>query len=152
MVDNYTGPEEKELKSSISLLRFSVDSRKLVINKEATDLLRAIHQPVAVLGICGPYRSGKSYFMSRLMGSNDFKVSDSMDPCTKGIWISTRVKELEHCTIVALDTEGIGAAQASESSSKDEVMKYLIITTLLCSYLIYNAQGAISESHLQQMR
>ena len=148
----HAGLEEKELKSSISLVRFSENSRNLVINKDATDLLRAIHQPVAVLGICGPYRSGKSYFMSRLMGSNDFKVSDSMDPCTKGIWISTSVKKLEHGTIVALDTEGIGAAQASEASSKEEVMKYLIITTLLSSFLIYNTKGAIEDSHLQQMR
>ena len=147
-----TVPEEKELKSSMPLVQFSSFTRQLVINKEATDLLRAIHQPVAVLGMCGPYRSGKSYFMSRLMGSNDFKVSHSMDACTKGIWISTSVKTLEHCTIVALDTEGIGAAQASEASSKEEVMKYLIITTLLCSYLIYNAKGAIEDSHLQQMR
>ena len=136
----------------MSLVTFSPNSRNLVINSQATDLLRTIHKPVAVVGICGPYRSGKSYFMSRLTGSDDFKVSHSMDPCTKGIWISTRFKELEHCTVVALDTEGIGAAQASESSSKDEVMKYLIITTLLCSYLIYNAKGAIEESHLQQMR
>ena len=115
-------------------------------------MLRRIQKPVAVLGICGPYRSGKSYFGSRFMRSDDFSVSHGFDPCTKGIWMSTSILESEEFAILFLDTEGIGAAQASEASSNEEVMKYLIITALLCSYLIYNTKGAITQEHLYQMR
>ena len=128
------------------------EKRNMTVNPDATDMLRKICKPVAVLGICGPYRSGKSYFGSKFMGSEDFEVSHGFDPCTKGIWMSTSILESEKIAIVFLDTEGIGAAQASEASSNEEVMKYLIITTLLCSYLIYNTKGMISLEHLYQMR
>ena len=33
------------------------------------ELLHSIDKPLAILSICGPYHSGKSYFMSRLLGS-----------------------------------------------------------------------------------
>ena len=138
--------------SSVSLVKYNEEERKMIVNHDATDMLRRICKPVAVLGICGPYRSGKSYFGSKFMRADDFKVSRGHDPCTKGIRMSTSVLESEEFAIVFLDTEGIGAAQASEASSNEEVMKYLIITALLCSYLIYNTKGMITQDHLNQLR
>ena len=138
--------------SSIPLVKYNKEDRSMVINQDATDMLRRIHQPVAILGICGPYRSGKSYFGSRFMRSDDFRVSRGLGPCTKGIWVSTSILESEKFAILFFDTEGIGAAQANEASSNEEVMKYLIITTLLCSYLIYNTKGAITQDNLNQLR
>ena len=137
---------------SIPLVEYDEENRKIVVNLRAIELLRTIHKTVAVVGICGPYRSGKSYFASRFMRSKDFEVSHAHNACTKGIRMSTSVLESEEFSIVFLDTEGIGAAQASEASSNNELMKYLIITTLLCSFLIYNTQGMITQDHLHQMR
>ena len=137
---------------SICLVHYDKQNKRIHTDHTALKLLRGLDKHVAVLGICGPYRSGKSFFVSQVMKSADFKVGHSIRPCTKGIWMASNVLESKDFVIIVLDTEGIGAAQASEASSKDEVMKYLIITTLLCSYLIYNAKGVIEQSHLLQMR
>ncbi len=141
---------EGKLDPSIPLV---THSKSIILNQEAMRLLRTIAKPVAVLGICGPYRTGKSYFLSQVLGGDDFKVSHSMDPCTRGIWMSTNVLEVDDHILILLDTEGIGAAQASESSSREEVMSILILVTLLSSCLIYNTKGgAFNESDIQQMR
>ena len=55
-------------------------------------LLSTIRDPLAVVSIAGMARSGKSYILSRLLGSSDaFKLGHSMDPETFGIWIGTQV-------------------------------------------------------------
>ena len=41
---------------------------ELVPIEDAVTLLQTIRKPLAVLSICGPYRSGKSYFLSRVLG------------------------------------------------------------------------------------
>ncbi len=66
--------------------------------------------------------------------------------------MSTNLLEFDDHVLILLDTEGIGAAQASETSSKEEVMSILILVTLLSSCLIYNTQGAINESDVEKMR
>ncbi len=143
---------EETLPPSIPLVTHDQHSKSIVMNQDAIKLLSTITKPVAVLGICGPYRTGKSYFVSKVLGGDDFEVSHSNDPCTKGIWMSTSVLEFDDHVLIVLDTEGTGAAQASESSSREEVMSILILTTLLSSCLIYNTKGTIKESDVQEMR
>ena len=53
--------------------------RILVVVEDALCLLCSIDKPLAILSICGPYRSGKSYFMSRLLGTpGAFKLGHTM--------------------------------------------------------------------------
>ena len=144
---------EETLPPSIELVTHDQHSKLIVVNPEAKKLLYAITKSVAVLSICGPYRTGKSYFLSRVLGGDDFEVTHSRDPCTKGIWMSTNVLEFDDHVLILLDTEGTDAAQESESSSREELMSYLILVTLLSSCLIYNTKGgAFNESDIQQMR
>ena len=137
------------------------DSRKLVTTQqdgqhhglqlveEALELLQTIDKPLAVLSICGPYRSGKSYFLSRLMGRpGTFQLGHSMRACTRGIWMATAVLECEEFAIVLLDTEGIDAIRASETTA----MSLLTLTTLLSSYLIYNSKKVPQKVDLDKMR
>lgn len=42
------------------------DGNKLSVNPEALAVLRGITQPVVVVAIAGPYRTGKSFLMNRL--------------------------------------------------------------------------------------
>ena len=143
---------EETHSQSIQLVTHDQESKSIVVNRDAIKLLSSIEKPVAVLGICGPYRTGKSYFLSQVLGGDDFKVSHSRDPCTKGIWMSTSVLEFDDHVLIVLDTEGIGAAQASENS-REEVMSILILVTLLSSCLVYNNKGgALTSSDVQQMR
>ena len=117
--------------------------------EDALTLLRAIDKPLAVLSICGPYRSGKSYFISRVLGSpGAFKLGHSMQACTRGIWMATTVLECQEFATILLDTEGIDAVGASETMA----MSLLTLTTLLSSFLIYNSKKVPQKVDLTKMK
>ena len=123
------------------------DALHLVL--QALELLQSITKPIAVLSICGPYRTGKSYFLSRLLGSSEiFKIGHTFDACTRGIWISTTALECEEFVVVFLDTEGMDAVGASETT----VTNLLMMNVLLSSYLIYNSQTVPEWSDLEDLR
>ncbi len=48
--------------------------------------------PLGVISINGKYRSGKSYLLNNLFmeGEEGFKVSPSVNTCTKGLWLWTK--------------------------------------------------------------
>ena len=121
----------------------------LKLVEDALELLRSINKPLAVLSICGPYRSGKSYFLSRLLGNHGaFQLGHSMRACTRGIWMATTILECEEFATILLDTEGIDTIGACETTA----MSLLTLTTLLSSYLIYNCKKAPQKVELDKMR
>ena len=87
--------------------------------------------------------------MSRLMGRPEaFQLGHSMRACTRGIWMATTILECQQFAIVLLDTEGIDAIRASETTA----MSLLTLTTLLSSYLIYNSKKVPQKVDLDKMR
>ena len=125
------------------------NNHTLKLVEHAVELLHSINKPLAVLSICGPYRSGKSYFISRVLGSpGAFKLGHSMQACTRGIWMATTVLECQDFTTILLDTEGIDAVGASETMA----MSLLTLTTLLSSFLIYNSKKVPQKVDLDKMR
>ena len=125
------------------------NNHSLKLVDDAVELLRSIDKPLAVLSICGPYRSGKSYFISRALGSpGAFTLGHSMQACTRGIWMATTVLECQDFVTVLLDTEGIDAVGASETMA----MSLLTLTTLLSSFLIYNSKKVPQKVDLNKMR
>ena len=127
-------------------------SPPLLVNEEAVELLKTIRKPVVVLSICGPYRTGKSYFLSHLLHKPfTFQMGHTMDVCTRGIWLSTTALMCDEFVLLMLDTEGIGAVDGDGSDST-YVMKLLVITALLSSTLIYNSNEVPQCSDLEQMR
>ncbi len=117
---------------------------------EAVRLLESISKPVAVVSINGPFRSGKSYFLSRMLGSKEtFKLGHTTDVCTRGIWMATSVLECEEFALVLLDTEGI---DATDKSNKSGVTKLLVLTMLLSSMFIYNSTNVPKGRDLKKMR
>ena len=134
---------------SCKLVTTRTQQQGLQLVEDALQLLRAIDKPLAVLSICGPYRSGKSYFLSRLLGRpGTFQMGHSMRACTRGMWMATTVLECEQFAIILLDTEGIDAIGASETMA----MSLLTLTTLLSSYLIYNSKKVPQRVDLDKMR
>ncbi|KAI8499777.1 Guanylate-binding protein 5 [Branchiostoma belcheri] len=116
---------------------------------EALALLEGIKEPLSVLAICGPCRSGKSYVLSRLLGTADaFELGHRMDPKTFGIWMGTSVLRGKDFTMVLLDTEGIDAAGASA----DQDARILVMTILLSSLLIYNSLNVPYKKDLESMQ
>ena len=121
----------------------------LMLVEDALELLRSIDKPLAVLSICGPYHSGKSYFLSRLLGNpGAFQLGHSMQACTRGIWMATTFLECEQFATILLDTEGTDTIGASETTA----MSLLTLTTLLSSNLIYNSKKVPQKVDLDKMR
>ena len=116
--------------------------QQLKLVPQALQLIETIKKPVAVLSICGQYGSGKSYFLSRLLGrSKAFKLGHYISSCTRGIWMATSVLECEKFVIILLDTEGVNDCKKSEEMA----MKLTTLTTLLSSFLIYNSKKIPAE-------
>ena len=123
----------------------------LKVVKEALELLSTIDKPIAVLSVCGPYRTGKSYLISRILGdTRAFKIGHGMKSCTKGVWMSTVILERKDLAVVLLDTEGMDSV--SGSSKADFINKMMTVTTLLSSLLIYNSKGVPEWSDLEDLR
>lgn len=118
----------------------------------ALDLLSSIQKPIAVLGICGPYRSGKSYFASQILGLPEtFAVGHTTDACTHGIWMATNVLECEDYVLLVLDMEGTAAVGKDETGNVT-MSSLLVMTTLISSYLIYNSTNVPQKGNLDEMK
>lgn len=121
----------------------------LEIVPESLELLRGIEKPVAPVAICGPYRTGKSYFLSRIVGVSEcFKVAHSTEACTRGIWMATTILECPKFVIVFFDTEGIGAVDISKQGS----INFMISIALASSLLIYNTKRPLQFKDIERLR
>lgn len=63
------------------------------LTKEGKDLLEGIRGPLAVTTIAGVYRTGKSFFLNRILLKikKGFDVGGEINACTKGIWVWSKV-------------------------------------------------------------
>jgi hypothetical protein len=60
----------------------------VTVEKKAADVLHGIKGKLAVVVVAGPYRTGKSYLLNRLLGrQSGFAVGGTIQACTKGIWL-----------------------------------------------------------------
>ncbi|XP_066264675.1 guanylate-binding protein 3-like [Branchiostoma lanceolatum] len=126
-----------------------VRRESLHVVPEALDLMEGIEGPVSVLAICGPCRTGKSYILSRLLGTADaFELGHLVFSKTLGIWMGTKVLRGKDFTIVLLDTEGIDAVGASAGQDAS----ILVMTILLSSQLIYNSLSVPHKGDLEKMQ
>ena len=55
------------------------------INPEAIEFLKSVQQPLAIVGVAGMYRTGKSYLLNRVIlnRGSGFGVGPTINPCTK---------------------------------------------------------------------
>ena len=142
-----------EYDAATNTLKRKPDSREheagLQLYSQAARLLKSITKPLAVVSVCGRYRSGKSYFLSRMLGSSDaFSLGHTMHACTFGIWMGTTILECDEYAILLLDTEGIDAVGSTGTSDAS----ILVMTILLSSFMIYNSVHAPTRTDLEKMR
>jgi hypothetical protein len=100
------------------------------------------------------YRTGKSYLLNRVLldRKDGFGVGPTVNPCTKGLWVWGRpvpgqTPEGEPCSVIIVDTEGIGALD--EDSDHDSRVFSLAI--LIASFFLYNSVGVIDENALSNL-
>lgn len=125
------------------------DKGQLFISEEARECLSEIKEPVAVLAVCGKFRSGKSSLLSSFVGRKGaFEVSHKVHACTKGIRMySSQLKVKDH-KVILLDTEGL---MATDSDSTHDA-KIFALSILLSSAFIYNVSTTIDETTLSTLR
>lgn len=143
-------PAKTELTHCIPFIEWK--DGKFVMNSEAGSILSQITaKAIRVICIAGPYRSGKSYLLNKIIarqGEDAFPVGGTINACTKGIWMyySADENDSEIATIF-LDSEGLGAVDKEIAFD----VHVFALCALLSSQLILNTQGCITNSTLEQL-
>ncbi|XP_052555135.1 guanylate-binding protein 1-like isoform X1 [Tympanuchus pallidicinctus] len=132
-------------------LVYNSDNNKPSLNPKALAVLRGITQPLVVVAIAGPYRTGKSFLMNRLaQRRTGFPLSPTVRAETKGIWMwclpHPRRRDV---ALVLLDTEGLGDPQKGDNSNDAWIFS---LAVLLSSTLVYNSMCTINQQALDQLR
>ena len=114
---------------------------------DALAILEKETRPVTVICIVGPYRTGKSYLLNRLMGKNNgFPLGPTLQAKTKGIWMwAGDYFDDQSRAMVLLDTEGLDDPEKGDASHD---MNMFAIALLLSSVFIYNTKGTIDAKAL----
>ncbi|XP_077129883.1 guanylate-binding protein 3-like [Ranitomeya variabilis] len=138
-----------EMDLPVCLIENTADG-KFHVNPEATDILSEISQPVVVVAIVGLYRTGKSYLMNKLAGSQKgFDLGATVQAQTKGIWMRCLPHPtMEGHTLVLLDTEGLGDV---EKGDKKNDIGIFCLAVLLSSALVYNSKAVIDEDAIEKL-
>ncbi|KAF4688969.1 hypothetical protein FOZ60_002217 [Perkinsus olseni] len=125
------------------------ESGQCTADEYALNILRQMEGKVAVIGIAGLYRTGKSFLMNRLLGLQDgFEIGPSVNPCTRGIWMWGQPVQLgPNFHAILIDTEGLGSCVRTTSCD----MQIFSLCLLLSSFFVYNSMGAINEESLDQL-
>ena len=81
---------------------------KMKVNMETLEMLQDVTGPLSVIAVVGRFRIGKSYFLNKMAKHEEiFKTSDTVEGCTKGIWIFVAHDEKAKRNVILLDTEGL---------------------------------------------
>ena len=130
--------------------------------------LRAIDRPVAVVGIVGPYHSGKSLLQNLLLrfwrasASGDtervfaaaasdvqhFEVAEQVAPTTYGVWLlETGIVLPDGSEVLLMDSEGFYGNDVDERYDA----RIFSIVAMLSSHLVYTLRGLLDQQALDYL-
>jgi hypothetical protein len=110
--------------------------------------LQQLTGPVSVVTVAGPYRTGTSFLLNRMLKRQDgFTVGGTVKACTRGIWLGGDPVYANGRTYVFMDTEGLGSIDRTRTFET----QLFSLALLLSSMFVVNTQGTINEQALQQL-
>lgn len=79
--------ETKYREEAIPLITVTEGEKDFKVNPEAISFLKSVPKPIAVVGVAGLYRTGKSYLLNRVIlnRSQGFGIGNTINACTKVI-------------------------------------------------------------------
>ncbi|XP_037443839.1 guanylate-binding protein 4-like isoform X2 [Triticum dicoccoides] len=147
-------PDPDELERAFPIVEPDYGHTKLRLSEQGLEAIRRIENPIAIVGVIGPYRSGKSFLLNQLLSlscDKGFGVGHMRDTKTKGIWIWGKPVEMDvdgtKVSVLYLDTEGF------ESVGKSNVYddRIFALATVLSSVLIYNLPETVREADISRL-
>lgn len=126
-----------------------VDGRYRV-DEEAATWLSQRTKPFSVLACAGKFRTGKSFLLNRLLdrpAGRGFGVGETVQACTRGIWMCTEMLSHNGNDVLVLDTEGIDALDAESQHD----VRIFAIAVLICSAFAYNSMSHLDEAAVQTL-
>lgn len=140
-------PMNDEQHEPMQLLRPGKGHDRLELNVTVLERLATIEEPIAIVGIVGPYHGGKSFLLNVLLNStHGFPVGVKPEPETKGIWIrivsNQSLTGVDGSQLILLDTEGFYGERATRLYDA----RIFAIATLLSSHLVYNTLRTLGDT------
>ena len=124
---------------------------QLIINKDVFPLLEEETRPITVVCVVGPYRTGKSYLLNRIMKKKDgFALGSKVTAATKGIWLwKGDFFDDPARALILLDTEGLDDPEKGDASHD---MNLFVMSLMMSSLFIYNTKGTIDAKSIDGLR
>jgi len=143
--------EMRKLKNEqpLQLVSPNSDHSRLSLIEKNLEYLASINEPISIVGVVGPYHSGKSFLLnSFLQDTKGFRVGPTTSPETMGIWLlKTDLIASDNSRVLFLDTEGFFGSDIAEAYDA----KIFAIVTLLSSHLIYNSVKVIDQQSVDYL-
>lgn len=120
------------------------------VDADTAEWLSQRTRPFGVLACAGKFRTGKSFLMNRLLScapGRGFGVGETVQPCTRGIWLCTTFLTLDGRDVLVLDTEGIDALDAENAHD----VRVFALAVLMCSSFAYNSMSHLDEAAVQTL-
>lgn len=123
---------------------------KYSLNTASATWLSSRVNKFAVLACAGKYRTGKSFFLNRFIDSppnQGFGVGETVQACTRGIWMHDTFLPNGENDILVLDTEGIDALDAENENDAC----IFALSVLISSVFVYNSMAHLDEAAVQTL-
>jgi len=71
------------------VIKYEENTKEFILNKDLYDELEQYNGNIGFVIMAGPYRTGKSFLLNKIMGLKEgeagFRVDPRVNTCTKGI-------------------------------------------------------------------
>lgn len=127
------------------------DDGTFELHEPTLEWFSELKKPFGIISCAGKFRTGKSFLLNRILNSapsRGFGVGETVQACTKGLWICKKTVEAsEELDVIIMDTEGIDALDASSEHDT----RIFTLGILLSSIFLYNSVGHIDEAAIQTL-